>query len=129
MEVWKKFSLENTFSFLLIYSKVFGFITFVYPSKKFKLSFIGIVLFILNFSFCVFQLLIPFIMLDTEQPKVMSAKTKYSENKLITISLMIALVSSMFTRLINLLVNAVSGKRIFNVIKDIHLLDIEVTYL
>lgn len=101
--------------------KFFGFSVLQYPSRSFKISTIGLICFLLSFSYSIFQCIL------------ISSATLYIEsnvsdevkkvNRIVGIALAATLISTILARIINLLLNLGLSKRIMKVTKMIEELD------
>ena len=113
-------SLKTFFIFYVAYAKLFGFATFKYPLNTFKRSWIGIFFLFVNLGYGSLQV---YKMLTNKENEYSNTDGKKDSIYIIMISLVIIFIASMIFRMINMLINFVVAKSIYDLINKIEELD------
>lgn len=117
---FQNYSLKKILKYSLNAARIFGLISFKYPSETCKISLIGSILFFVNLSLNVAQLY-GFIIL-------FSSSDNYSirENDLTNFLVMISFAFALFCESTILILNFLMRKEIFDAIKKFEEFDFEV---
>jgi len=102
------------------YAKLFGFATFEHPSDTFKRSWIGIFFFFVNLSYASWQI---YQMLANKGEEYSSTVGQKYSNYIIMTYLVIVFIAAMIFRMINMVINVVVSRNIFNLISKIEEFD------
>lgn len=120
----KNFSLVTFFSLMILFPKIFGFAIFEYPASKFKISIIGVIMFLVNSIATLAQVHYLFGQLNY----VFTSMPEQSALKIFFVSLFVTMLLTLLTKTFISIMNCVFSKRIFQIIKDIEMLNDEVSW-